>query len=123
LTHPRILAGIEFESPIKTFVSFDFKDWLAGLLSRPGYEDHMDAAWSHSSDSARIGTMNDIFDGDFLHTFQGVDGNHFSMGNDEGRYVFGLCVDFFNLYTNKLAGKKVSTGMISFVCFNLPPSM
>jgi hypothetical protein len=123
LTRPRILAGVEFESPIKTFVSFDFKDWLAGLLSRPGYEDRMDASWSHSSDSAGIGTMNDIFDGDFLRTFQGVDGNHFSMGNDEGRYVFGLCVDFFNPYTNKQAGKKVSTGMISFVCFNLPPSM
>lgn len=122
LTRPHILAGVEFESPIKTFVSFDFKDWLAGLLSRPGYEDRMDAAWSHSSNSAGIGTMNDIFDGDFLHTFQGVDRTHFSMGNDEGRYVFGLCVDFFNPYTNKQAGKKVSTGMISFVCFNLPPS-
>jgi hypothetical protein len=33
LAHPRTLAGIEFEYPIKTFVSLDFNDWLAGLLS------------------------------------------------------------------------------------------
>lgn len=123
LTRPRIVAGVEFESPIKTFVSFDFKDWLASLLSRPGYEDRMDSAWAQSGGNASTGTMNDIFDGQYLRTFQGVDGNHFSLGNDEGRYVFSLCVDFFNPYTNKQAGKKVSTGIISLICLNLPPSM
>ena len=45
LTRPRHIKDVDIEVPIKTFVSFDFKDWFAGLLSRPGYEDRMDDAW------------------------------------------------------------------------------
>ena len=45
LTRPRCVKDIDIEVPIKTFVHFDFKDWFAGLLSRPGYEEHMDSAW------------------------------------------------------------------------------
>src|SRR5271168_1131737 len=46
------------------------------------------------------------------------------LGGHEGRYAFSLCVDFFNPYMNKLAGKKTSIGrVISLVCLNLPPSL
>lgn len=33
LTRPQCINGRAIEVPIKTFVSFDFKDWIAGLLS------------------------------------------------------------------------------------------
>jgi hypothetical protein len=124
LTKPRVVMGVELQVPIKTFVAFDFKDWVAGLTSRPGFEESMDAAWKGSGpDSASPDTMHDIFDGEFLRQFRGPDGKHFSLGNGEGRYAFSLCVDFFNPYTNKQAGKKSSIGIISLVCLNLPPDI
>ena len=121
LTRPQCLKNIDVEVPIKTFVSFDFKDWFAGLLSRPGYEECMDSAWQ--SNASEDGIMRDIFDGEYVRNFKGHDGRSFSLGGEEGHYVFSLCVDFFNPYTNKQSGKKSSVGLISVVCLNLPPSM
>jgi Transposase family tnp2 len=121
LTRPRCINGIDIEVPVKTFVSFDFKDWFAGLLSRPGYEERMDSVWQ--SKTSEDGIMHDIFDGEYVRNFKGPDGRSFGLGGEEGHYVFSLSVDFFNPYTNKQSGKKYSTGLISVVCLNLPPSM
>lgn len=123
LTKPRVVMGVELQVPIKTFVSFDFKDWVAGLTSRPGFEKQMDSAWAGAAPNATDADLHDIFDGAFLRGFQGPDGKHFGIGGNEGRYVFSLCVDFFNPYTNKQAGKKASIGIISLVCLNLPPDL
>ena len=118
LTRPRIVKDVEIQTPIKPFVYFDFKDWVAGLVSRPGYEDRMDDAWTRPDSGPE---MNDIFDGDFLQDFIGPDGKtRYGEGKDEGRYAFTLCVDFFNPNSNKQAGKKVSVGIISLACLNLP---
>lgn len=121
LTRLRCIKDINIEVPIKTFVSFDFKDWFAGLLSRPGFEERMDSAWQ--SKALEDGVMHDIFDGEYIRSFKGPDGRPFSLGGEEGRYFFSLSVDFFNPYTNKQSGKKSSVGLISVVCLNLPPSM
>jgi hypothetical protein len=121
LTRPRCIKGIDIDVPIKSFVSFDFKDWFAGLLSRPGYEERMDNAWQ--SKPSKDGIMHDIFDGEYIRNFKGPDGRSFSLGGEEGHYVFSLSVDFFNPYTNKQSGKKSTVGLISAVCLNLPPSM
>jgi hypothetical protein len=40
--------------------------------------------------------MKDIFDAEILRNFKGFDGQLFSTSGKEGRYVFSLCVDFFN---------------------------
>jgi Transposase family tnp2 len=105
--------------PIKTYVYFDFKDWLAGLLSRPGMEEKMDGAWRETTTD----NLHDVFDGSVLRDFRGANGKHFSCGGDEGHYVFSLCCDFFNPLGNKQAGKKKSIGMIALVCLNLPPDL
>ncbi|KAF8508733.1 hypothetical protein BU17DRAFT_70732 [Hysterangium stoloniferum] len=42
LTHPCVFGDISVEVPIKQFISFSFKDFVSGLLSRPGFEDQMD---------------------------------------------------------------------------------
>lgn len=125
LTRPQVIHGVEVHIPIKVFVYHDFKDWVAGLMSRPGFEAKMDSSWNQlERDSEGIPLeMRDIFHGEFLREFKGLDGKHFSAGGDEGRYVFSLCVDFFNPGTNKQAGKKQSIGLISLVCLNLPPSI
>src|ERR1700678_1144345 len=95
LTRPHLINGTPVEVPIKTFLSFDFKDWVASLLLRPGFKDRMDAAWETVDTQA---VMRDIFQGEYLRNFKGHDGLHFSKGGHEGHYVFSLCVDFFNPY-------------------------
>ena len=50
----------------------------------------------------------------------GPDGKHFSLGSDEGHYMFSLGIKFFNPLGNKQSGKKKSIGMVSLVCENLP---
>jgi hypothetical protein len=121
LLRPRDIGGKVISLPIKPFVYFDFKDWAGGLLARPGFEDKMDSQWNTSKPD--IDRMRDIFDGEMLCNFNGLDGKHFSVGGEEGRYVFSLSVDFFNPLSNKQAGKKVSVGLISLVCLNLPPEL
>lgn len=105
LTRPRCIKDIDIEAPIKTFVSFDFKDWFAGLLSRPGYEERMDSAWQ--SKAPEDGIMRDIFHGEYVRKFIGPDGKLFSLGGEEGRYIFSLSVDFFNPFTNKQSISKM----------------
>ena len=98
------MKDVDIEVPIKPFVSFDFKDWFAGLLSQPGYEEHMDSAWQ--SNELGDGIMHDLFDGEYVCNFKGPDGRSFSLGGEEGHYLFSLSVDLFNPYTNKQSGKK-----------------
>ncbi len=101
-------------------MAFSFKDWLAGLLSRPGIEKMMDGAWEKCNNQFPGGEMKDIFEGKVVHNFQGPDGMHFGLSGEEGRYLFSLGVDFFNPLGNKQAGKKRSVGPVSLVCLNLP---
>lgn len=122
LLQSRRVNGKNVDLPIKPFVRISFKDWLAGLLSRQGFEKKMDAAWKGLNVN-NVTEMSDIFDGEVLQDFKGCDGKHFSLGGDEGRYVFSLCVDYFNPLGNKQAGKKKSVGLVSLVCLNLPPDM
>ena len=124
LLKPRSVNGHVVHLPIKPFVAFSFKDWVGGLLSRSGFEGKMDNAWTSCKDgSPPPKEMKDIFDAKIVRDFKGADGQHFSAGGDEGRYIFSLCVDYFNPLGNKQAGKKKSISLISLVCLNLPPEM
>jgi len=122
LTKPRRVNGHTIHVPIKFFVAFSFKDWLGGMLARSEFEKKMDKAWVPCKERLAP-EMKDIFDAEMLRNFKGLDGRHFSAGDEEGRYVFSLCIDYFNPLGNKQAGKKKSIGLISMVCLNLPPEM
>jgi hypothetical protein len=69
--------------------------------------------------------MRDIWDGPELHELLGADGNTFTPQNgsdsSEGRYVFSFCMDGFNPFQLKQAGKKASVVAMYMVCLNLPP--
>ena len=127
LLKPRVglqrVQGQTVEIPIKPFVAFSFKDWLGEMLSRSGFEEKMDKVWKFWKKGFTPADMKNIFDGEILQDFKGPDGQHFSDGGNEGRYVFSLCVDYFNPLGNKQAGKKKLVGLILLVCLNLPPEL
>ncbi len=124
ITRPRRFGSADAEVPIKRFIAFSFRDYVAELASRSGFEDRMDAAWKGSQGCNKSPVeMHDVFDGEFLRDFKGRDGRRFGLHPQEGRYVFSLSTDFFNPFTNKQAGKSISFGVISIVCLNLPVLM
>ncbi|PPR02024.1 hypothetical protein CVT26_008718 [Gymnopilus dilepis] len=119
LTRPRFFGETQVEVPIKQFVAFSFKEYVASLTSRVGFEDCMDNATASTPHNGA--PMRDVFDGQFLRNFLGPDGKLFASNvGTAGRYSFSLGFDFFNPLTNKQSGKKVSFGVISVVCLNLP---
>jgi hypothetical protein len=122
LVRPKMIQNYQIFVPIKPYVAFDFKDWMAGLLSRPGYEEMLDKAWERMMPSPD-GSVRDIFQGSAIREFKGPDGQtHFSLagGKDAGRYLFSLGFDFFNPLRNLAGGKKVSIGVIALTCLNFP---
>ena len=123
LLRSKTFGGRPLSVPIKPFLYFDFKDWLANLLSRPGFEEKMDNAWRNSDIRGNQQEMQDIFDGNLLRNFTGPDGKRFGTGKAIGEYVFSLNVDFFNPNGNKAAGKSFSCGIVAMVCLNLPPEL
>ncbi|KAJ3567228.1 hypothetical protein NP233_g6497 [Leucocoprinus birnbaumii] len=101
--------------------SFDFLDWLARLYNCPGMEEHLDRARKSRSSSS---TMSDIWDAPVLKDFKGPDGkSYFNYSGRESQLAFSLNMDGFNPFTNKQAGKQISTCGIYLVCLNLPPEL
>ena len=122
LVRPKMIQNYRIFVPIKTYIAFNFRDWMAGLLSRPGCEEMLDKAWERMTPPPD-GSLGDIFQGSAIREFKGPDGqSHFSVagGTDAGRYLFSLGFDFFNPLRNQAGGKKVSVGVIALACLNFP---
>ena len=122
LTRMRFLHGGERTTFIKEFYYYSLKDWLADMLHRPGVEDILgEAQVGGLRDSDPEGIMDDIFDGSAFRNFRDNVGQPFLRSHgSELRLLFGLSVDAYNPLHNKQAGKKVSSTVISLVCYNLP---
>ena len=106
LLHPKQFQGNVVFLPIKSFVYFNPKDWIGSLLSEPGLEAKMDAAWSQTTESKWSDTMRDIFNGEMLQNFKGPDNKHFGDEEDEGRYVFRSALTSLTLYQTSNLGKR-----------------
>lgn len=106
--------------PVRRFLYHDMKSWLADMLSRRDIEAHADRdVFSDCCNTAL--ERKDIWDGEVLRNFKGPDSKLFIQpGSRDGRYVFSLCMDGFNPFIMKEAGKKVSIGSIYMVLLNLP---
>lgn len=119
----RILRGASKSYPTRTFLYNDMKAWMANMLSRPDIESHADRnvfSNSQKGQNTEFG-LRDIWDGRVFREFKGPDGKPFIQpGIQEGRYIFSLCMDGFNPFIMKEAGKKVSVCAISMVLLNLP---
>ena len=118
LRKSRTIRGLEYTSPVRRFIYHDFKEWLGEILCRPGMEDLLDRDISPQKD----GIMRDIWDGPELHELRGADGEPFiRRDGSEGRYIFSFCMDGFNPFQLKQAGKKASVVAMYMICLNLPP--
>ena len=114
----RMIKQTEHSVPVRRFIYHEFKEWLGEILCRPGMEDMLDRDVSPNKD----GTMQDIWDAPELHNLVGADGKPFVRRNgSEGRYVFSFCMDGFNPFQLKQAGKKASVVGMYMICLNLPP--
>ncbi|KAG2738848.1 hypothetical protein P692DRAFT_20758511, partial [Suillus brevipes Sb2] len=80
--------------PMKTFIYHDFKDYLAGLLSRADIEAAMDQACDDLQDSINSphpAFMKNAFEAQFLRQFCGPQPSSlFIDRGEEGRYAFAL---------------------------------
>ena len=114
----RMIKHTEHSVPVRRFIYHEFKVWLGEILCRPGMEDMLDRDVSPN----KHGIMRDIWDAPELHNIMGADGKPFiRQDGSEGRYVFSFCMDGFNPFQLKQAGKKASVVAMYMICLNLPP--
>lgn len=111
-------------TPIKPFLHYHFKDYLAGLLSSPTLERLMDDssdAITRSLHDPPPQFVSDILEAKYVKELLGPGGAHFfSDRKGKGRYLFGLNIDFFAPEGLSIHGGAISCGVISLVCLNLP---
>jgi hypothetical protein len=115
----------EDKKPIKTFVYHEFQDYLAGLLANKDIEEMMDKICDDLKESPdQPEFVKNVFEADFVRSFEGHEkGKLFVDRGSEGRYLFALNVDFFNVDGLSLRGASTSCGVISMSCLNLPVHM
>jgi hypothetical protein len=121
LTTQHVKEGESIRVPIKPFVMQDFDAFVGNMLSRPGIEDALESRkhWQEADE------LRDVQDGASIRTLKGPDDKPFmcETRNGELRLAWSLCVDWFNPYQNKAAGKSASVGSIVMACLNLPPNL
>lgn len=105
--------------PVREYIMQDFSDWLARLYNRPGMEEQLDHAVNRPSRSPQV--LADVWDAPVMKDIRGSDKPFFNQVGRESRLAFSLNMDGFNPFTNKQAGKQVTTCGIYLVCLNLPP--
>lgn len=99
--------------PCRLYSTQCFFSWLSFFLKLPGVEDLLDRSCSSRGSS---GIMRDIWDGPAWQS-------HRAYHAESGNLTFSFFVDWFNPYTNKIAGKKASVGNLMMCCLNLPPDL
>ena len=89
--------------PIKPFVYFDFKDWVGGLLVRPGFKDKMDSAWKIQLTPPSTACMIFLMEKCFITSVDQMGST--SVLVVKKAVMFSLSVLIFSIYypTNRLA--------------------
>ncbi|KAJ3501861.1 hypothetical protein NLJ89_g9152 [Agrocybe chaxingu] len=114
----RVTGGQERLVPVWKYVHQDLKSWLGRLLLRKGMEDILDKPLN--AEAANEAT-DDIWGSPAFADLKDATGEPFlSRKGKEGRLVFSLSVDSFNLFYNKTAKQTVSSTGIWMVLLNLP---
>lgn len=96
--------------PQRLYNTQDFHSWLSHFLSRPGIEELIRKSQQHVPNPDR---MSSIWDSPAWQSL----GPFTSLRN---HLVFSYYIDWYNPFTNKIAGKSASCGAIMAFCLNLP---
>jgi len=107
----RMTADGPRSTPKRRFYTQSLREWLKFFLSRPGIEDIIDQSYQHIANPHVMGCLWDS------PAWQDLPG-HFST--TPGNLTFNIYIDWFNPFTNKIAGKTVSAGIILATCLNIP---
>lgn len=115
--------GNSTRSPRRVYLHQSLREWIGRFLSRPEVDSCLDLPYTPPND----GYMYDIWDGYVLQHFVAADGSPYinAPGAPPGnlRLAFGLGVDSFNPFGNRIAKKKVSSTGVYMICYNLPPDL
>ncbi|KAJ3709685.1 hypothetical protein C8R42DRAFT_729944 [Lentinula raphanica] len=114
-----------YGKPIISFDYYSFFDWFGRFIALPGIEKYGERFCEEISSHREVpSTKRDATDGRFVHEFRGADGKLFiSERGGEGRWLFVLSLDYFNVEGNRIRGRSFSTGLMAMSCLNLPLSM
>ena len=94
------------------------------MMCRANIEDIVDQCRSMPREHSNSGLAQDIWSSTAFSELKDVSGCPFLPGPpDEGRLIFGLSVDGFNPFHNKIAGISASSTGIWLVLLNLPPHL
>ncbi|KAI5827401.1 hypothetical protein K523DRAFT_391421 [Schizophyllum commune Tattone D] len=100
-----------------------FDSWLRWFLSRKIIDDALNMSYQQGLNNAApnsalraSGIMRDVRDSPAWRDIQGPLQSPYQL-------VFSVYADWFNPFTNKIAGKVASCGVIALYCLNLPPHL
>ncbi|KAJ3558229.1 hypothetical protein NM688_g1044 [Phlebia brevispora] len=117
-------AGRPFsiDKPIRPFTFRHMTDFVSHMLSRPDIEGHLERAWDRVQSSD---TLTDMWHSPIILEVMQSHRRQVTTHSDDNPLflIWGLCVDWFNPYGNKIAGTKRSVGMMALICYNLPPEI
>ncbi|KAJ3728474.1 hypothetical protein C8R42DRAFT_571526 [Lentinula raphanica] len=116
---------LKYNRPIKTFHYYPFSDWFGRFLALPGIQEIGETFCEEVTQNLHPpADKRDARDGTLIRQLQSADGSSFiaDRGN-EGRWLFVLHADSFNVEGNRIRGRSSSTGVMAMKCLNLPISM
>lgn len=110
------------KKPFKVFEYYPFWDWFGRFIALPGIEDFGDQFCAEVSAHEQVPLdKHNAADGRLVHDLLAADGKRFIADRGpEGRWVFILNADFFNVEGNRIRGPSSYTGMLAVTCLNLP---
>ncbi len=124
LLEPRSVGGLNIWRPRLMCAYHELNDYICGLECREDLREHLDSACDKAMAEFSKGVPNDfsdVFSGDFVRSFKWVDDKLFiDRPKGEGRLLFSLNLDFFNVEEMRLRGASASSGIVAMACLNLP---
>jgi hypothetical protein len=108
-----------WRSPLRQYSHQRLEVWLSRFLNRPGIEDLIE-----TTRPVLQSTVTDFWGAPYLNDFPGSGApSFFDTATENLRLAFMVYHDFFNPFSNKMAGKQRSVGVVLMVCLNLPPEI
>ena len=113
---------LEDGKPIKSFEYYPFLDWFGRFITLPNIEAYGDRFCDDIAEREDAPPdKSEVSHGNFLYHLKDGDGQLFVADRgEEGRWLFLLHGDFFNIEGNHIRGKASSTGVMALTCLNLP---